>query len=506
MKNSQMYLKTVIAVIALFAVGCTDLVTKEVDSQVVKAGSGAAGAADLGGLLLNSYKNLGGFTDQAAVYSLYEHVTDELKPPTRGVDWGDNGVWRTLYQHTWDASHANILGAWNNLNSNVYRANQVIQSTNPVPSASQLAEARVLRALNMWFAMDLWGQVPFRNITDGATVLPKVFSRSEAFDFILKDLTESLPALADGAPGNLNEVATKATAQFLIARMMLNKAVYKSATPAGPYTFAPADMDAVIAAVNAIEGYGFALEPRFFDNFSKDGTKERILTVRNDAGTSQNRYYMTLHYDQNPSGWNGFTTLSDFYGKFDSNDKRIGAPSPVGVGSAFYGIKLGFLKGPQVKDDGSPLVDSRTQKVLDFSPDVPLSGAATEKGIRAIKYHPANSGTYIMFRYADAYLMRIEAQFRKGDVSAATTGLNNLRAIRGATPPLTASAATILDERGRELYWEGIRRTDLIRFEKFTLTHDDKTVSDPNRVLYCLPQLALDSNPNLKQNPGYSGN
>ncbi len=505
MKNSQMYLKTVIAVIALFTVSCTDLVTKEVDSQVVKSGSGAGAAADLGGLLTNSYKDLGGFTDQAAVYSLYEHVTDELKPPTRGVDWGDNGVWRTLYQHTWDPSHANILGAWNNLNSNVYRTNQVIQSTNPVPSAGQLAEAKVLRALNMWFAMDLWGQVPFRNITDGATVLPKVYSRSEAFDFILKDLQDALPGLDNGSPANVNEKATKAVAQFLIARMMLNKAVYKSATPAGPYTFAASDMDAVIAAVDAIDSYGFGLEPNFFDNFNKTGTKERLLTVRGDAGTSQNRYYMTLHYDQNPSGWNGFTTLADFYGKFDAADKRIGAPSPVGVGSAFYGIKLGFLKGPQVKDDGSPLVDSRTQKVLDFSSDVPLSGAATEKGIRAIKYHPANSGTYIMFRYADAYLMRAEANFRKGNVAAATTALTNLRAVRGAGA-LTATLDNILDERGRELYWEGVRRIDLIRFGKFTATHDDKTVSDPNRVLYCIPQLALDSNPNLKQNPGYGGN
>jgi len=503
-----MYFKTIFAVFALFMVGCTDLVTKEVDSQVVKSGGGAGSAADLPGLLLNSYKNLGGFTDQAAVYSLYEHVTDELKPPTRGVDWGDNGVWRTLYQHTWDASHANILGAWNNLNSNVYRANQVIQSTNPVPSADQLAEAKVLRALNMWFAMDLWGQVPFRNITDGPTVLPVVMDRSAAFDFILKDLNEALSStgLTNGSAANLNEKVTKATAQFLIARMMLNKAVYKSATPAGPYTFAPADMDAVIAAVDAIDTQGFGLQPNFFDNFNTTGTKERILTVRQDAGTSQNRYFMTLHYDQNPSGWNGFTTLADFYAKFEAADKRIGAPSPVAVGTAFYGIKLGFLKGPQVKDDGSPLIDSRTQKVLDFTPDVPLSGAATEKGIRAIKYHPANSGTYIMFRYADAYLMRVEANFRKGNVAAATTGLNNLRAVRGASALPAATLDNILDERGRELYWEGIRRTDLVRFGKFTATHDDKTVADPNRVLYCIPQLALDSNPNLKQNPGYSGN
>ena len=505
MKKMKTYQKVVIAVFALFTAGCTDLITKEVDSQVVTT-TASGSSADPAGLLLNSYKDFGGFTDQAAVYSLYEHVTDELKPPTRGVDWGDNGVWRTLYQHTWDASHANILGAWNNLNSNVYRINQVLAAS---PTAAQAAEAKVLRAINMWFVMDLWGQVPFRNTTDGPTVLPKVLSRSEAFDFILTDLNDALasPALATGGPANENNIATKSAANFLLARMYLNKAVYKSATPAGPFTFDSGDMDKVIAAVNAIDAAGFGFEPNFFDNFNKTGTKERILTVRTDAGTAQNRWFMTLHYDQNPSGWNGFTTLADFYGKFEAVDKRIGAPSPVTVGSNFYGIKLGFLKGPQVKDDGSALVDSRTQKVLDFSSDVPLSGAATEKGIRAIKYHPANSGAYIMFRYSDAYLMRAEANFRKNNACAALTAVNALRAVRGASTlagPLTADI--LLDERGRELYWEGVRRMDLVRFEKFTVTHDDKTVADPNRVLYCIPQLALDSNPNLKQNVGYTGN
>ena len=112
-----------------------------------------------------------------------------------------------------------------------------------------------------------------------------------------------------------------------------------------------------------------------------------------------------------------------------------------------------------------------------------------------------------MFRYSDAYLMRAEANFRKNNAGAALTAVNALRAVRGASTlagPLTADI--LLDERGRELYWEGVRRMDLVRFEKFTVTHDDKTVADPNRVLYCIPQLALDSNPNLKQNAGYTGN
>jgi starch-binding outer membrane protein, SusD/RagB family len=62
----------------------------------------------------------------------------------------------------------------------------------------------------------------------------------------------------------------------------------------------------------------------------------------------------------------------------------------------------------------------------------------------------------------------------------------------------------VLDERGRELYWEGHRRIDLIRFGKFNDSWDEKgEVADPNRVLFCIPQLAIDTNPNLVQNSGY---
>ncbi len=210
---------------------------------------------------------------------------------------------------------------------------------------------------------------------------------------------------------------------------------------------------------------------------------------------------MTLHYDQNPSGWNGFTTLSDFYAKFEDGDVRKGvAATPDG--SEFSGLGRGFLVGEQYNDNGEVITNSRNNRPLSFEPEVPLIGADTDDGYRAIKYHPANKGRYIQMRYGDVFLMKAEALMRSGQTAEALALVNELRATRSNSASSLDEAA-MLDERGRELYWEGIRRTDQVRFGTFDDTWQEKTVTDPYRVLYPIPQQALDSNPNLVQNPGY---
>ncbi len=492
--------------VTLFGVGlissCTDLVTKEKDSRVVVTTGGTTNSSAVD-LLQASYNDLGAFTDQAGIYSMTEHTTDELIPPTRGVDWSDNGVWRSLYQHTWDPAHSYILSSWNGLNQNAYRTQLILQASDATPQ--QKAEAKFLRAFNRWYIMDFWGQMPDRKTTDGVDFKPIVRTRSEAFDLIETDLTEALADLPTSSGSLINPTATKAAANAMLARLYLNKAVYKAADAAGPYTFDAADMTKVVGFCDAVTADGHALATNYFDNFTAAGSSEILLTSQ--QGSPQNRVYMTLHYNQNPAGWNGFATLADFYGKFnnDTNDQRLGRPSPIAVGSPFHGITLGFLVGQQFKDDGTPLTDTRTSIPLQFTPDVPLSGAATGKGIRVIKYHPGTYGKYVLLRYADVHLMKAEAIFRGGTSgSTAKAEINALRAVRGAAPLGSVVESDILDERGRELYWEGVRRTDLIRFGKFNVAWAQKGDNvDAFRVLFTIPQQALDSNPNLKQNPGY---
>ena len=497
MKNFLNSKFLVAGTLALAFAACTDLKVKEQDSVVLVAKDGFV-KVDPTKFLASAYQDLGAFTDQANIYALTEHASDEIIPPTRGVDWGDNGVWRTLDAHTWDPTHSWNDNTWNQLHGRAFKCNQILASD---PSASQKAETQFLRALYMAYAMDFWGQVPFREVTQGVNDNPKVLTRSEAFDFIVADLKAALPGLAATGPNAKNSKATQAAANALLARLFLNKAVYKAAAPSATYTYDAADMNECIKYCDAVTAAGYSLEPKYFDNFSTASKTEVILTSA--EGSPSNRWYMTLHYDQDPSGWNGFATVADFYAKFADGDQRKGFAAKKD-GSAQAGIGLGFLAGQQYKANGAILNDSRTNKPLSFTADVPLAGAATDKGIRVIKYHPATAGQYIILRYGDVYTMKMEAQFRggTGGAAAALVTANALRTVRGASLLTALTATDVLNERGREMYWEGVRRMDQIRFGTF---HTDPAVvnKDVNRCLYPIPANAVASNPLLKQNAGY---
>ena len=106
-------------ILALLALGCTDLEPSITDSVVIETGDGGF-QGDPEELLNSVYRGLEDFTAQNNIYSLTEHTTDELIGPTRGTDWGDNGVWRQLHNHQWSPDHQFMLDAWNALHSNVF--------------------------------------------------------------------------------------------------------------------------------------------------------------------------------------------------------------------------------------------------------------------------------------------------------------------------------------------------------------------------------------------------
>ncbi|MEM9833678.1 MAG: RagB/SusD family nutrient uptake outer membrane protein [Bacteroidota bacterium] len=491
-------------VLGLVFSACTDLEVDEVESVVTESETGEF-SGDAGALLQTAYNQLGALTNQANTYSLLVHTSDEMIPPTRGTDWGDNGVWRLLHSHSWDPTHQYVLDSWNELNSRVFTTNQVLASTSPAPNPQQTAEAKFLRAFYMWHVMDLYGQVPFREVDEGVDVDPRVLTRAEAFDFIVKDLEEALPDLPVAGPSATNDQASQAAANALLSRLYLNRGVYTATVNeqgALAPTFDQADMAKVIEHADAVIADGYTLEENYYNNFSINAQSELILVNAEGAGNAENRYFMTLHYDHNPSGWNGFATLADFYAKFEDGDVRKGiAASPDG--SDFSGIGRGFLVGQQFDDNGDPITNSRNNLPLAYEANSALIGADTDDGYRAIKYHPEDKGRYVQLRYGDVHLMKAEALLRNGQTGEALTMVNELRVVRGASPLASLDEASMLDERGRELYWEGIRRVDQIRFGTFTDTWAEKTVTDPFRIVYPIPQQAIDSNPNLVQNPGY---
>ncbi|HKJ41562.1 MAG TPA: RagB/SusD family nutrient uptake outer membrane protein, partial [Sunxiuqinia sp.] len=289
-------------VAGFFMSGCTNLDVQLTDSVLVES-EGGNFTGDPAALLNSAYNKLNDITGSSytGVSGLNEPTSDEMIIPTRSTDWGNGGDFRVLDTQTWDADHSYILSVWNNMNQAVFYCNQVLASS---PSADQTAQAKALRAFFMYNIIDLFGQVPFREVNQGVDENPKVMSRSEAFDFAVKDLEEALPDLIDGGPDADHTVVSKAFVNALLARFYLNKAVYKSDNPAGPYTFDAADMDKVIAYSDAVKAAGFSYESDYFKNFTADGNSEKILTYT--GWWSGMWVWPQLHNAQ--GGWNGATT------------------------------------------------------------------------------------------------------------------------------------------------------------------------------------------------------
>ncbi len=464
---------------------------------------------DVNALLKGCYDGLRGpFQDQANFWAAEQHTTDETLGPTRGGDWDDNGIWRVLHNHTWTADHAFLSSTFNQLLQVVFSTTNLLNFN---ASPQQKAEARYLRAFIMFSVADGWNQVPYRQPGENLLNAPNVLKGAEALDFVISELNAIMGDLPDG-PANR---ANKNGAKGLLMRAYLNKGTF--ADRANP-SFPKADMDQVIALADQIIGTNkYSLDDNYFDNFAPNNdqvSSENIWTAENIGGSSsgnvRSRWFCTLHYNQNPSGWNGFTTLSDLYDSFEGSDVRKKA-SYAGM-TDISGINAGFLIGQQVDKNGVELDDRKGNK-LAYTREVAAieTGNNLEvTGIRVIKYPIDYNGgdnadnDYVYLRYADVLLMKAEAQLRNGDAGLALTIVNDVRAKRGATALASLNADNLLAERSREFYWEGNRRTDMIRFGKFLAPFQEKpNTSGPERLLFPIPASALAVNPNLEQNPGY---
>lgn len=546
MKRNIKYKVGLMLMVTVFA-GCTRLDEKLNSTLTTQQTVAAFGPAGPGLFLKGAYNDFTGpFNDVEQLINLTGNSSDESLVPTRGGDWDDNGKWRAVHAHTWTPDLVACQLIYNSLNKMNYDATNVLNFN---PSDVQAAEARFLRAWSLYHLLDLFGQYPFRNPGDDLLSSPEVKSGAAAVDFIISELNAILPNLPP-ANANMNYRANPDAARMLLMRCYLNKGAFVNR--AAP-TFADADMQQVITLGNAIIQSGrYTYTPNYFDNFSVDNdvkSREGIFAYQNTSGVSANnldvkaRWYSTLHYNmytpKNPNaGWNGFSTVAEFYNTFgvaaaptmtlnDSLlDKRIGGRYYPGVTNV-SGLRPGLLVGQQFNENGAAIMDRKSPAhPLAFDPAISANmvetNAAKEEltGIRVVKYPPdysnydgAAGNDLIIYRYPDVVLMVAEAMMRKAapDNAGALTLVNQLRTARGATPltSMTLVAATnyapntLLAERGRELYWEWVRRTDLIRFGVFLRPWPYKPTDNPKNLVFPIPTQALSANKNLVQNPGY---
>ncbi len=522
-----------LALSSLFA--CTDLdpIIKEFTTgEEYLAESAASMKEDLSlveAFVEPIYSPLYQWNGERNIYALTESSTDEMVTPTRGTDWYDNGIWQEMHKHTWTPENDIVQNGWNDLSTGVARCYEVYTNLINMSADDQnfradlepfLAETRMLRAYYMWQYIDLFGVLPILD----ENLIPDVLDRVNGTEFIISELEE-----AKGMMRSKNQApygkAVKQTAEALLARVYINRAIYEGRD------FSIADMDEVIANCDAVINLGlYSLTTDYFSIFdnNNESSPETILTLQNsgDVGRgfdSQAHTFMSLHYNQsinNGQPWNGMCLPPTFFYKWDTDGNNAN-----GIQTEDHrfqddrylsetGIHLGILYGQQVDETGADLED-RIGNPLIFDPNISALEAAQEtEGARVVKWAPDQDAAIpqwmdndvALIRYADVILMKAEALWRKGDSGAALQLINELRSTRGVgnISSIAGNGQEILDERAFEFYWEGYRRTDLIRFDQFSKgTWWAKEVSDSYRSIYPIPITALSANDKLVQNTGY---
>lgn len=517
---SKLITASAIYSIVLLAVACKIDPELGANNVVLPPPSEGAPAAPSIGAVYSQLNNLVG---QYGYQAMQEHSTDELLGPTRGTDWDDFGTWRRLHLHTWGPDHNQVNDVWSQVNGALFQTTLAAE----LLTGQAKAEGQFLRSYFRFISADLYGIVQSRPATAPSRGIPTVLPRATAIDEIITELESAVAGLPAYTGTNRN-VATKEAAWALLAKCYLNKAVYKAnaSSPAGPYTFAAADMNKVIQYCDLVDGNALLnIDANYWDNFKWDNgtaSSENIFVRKNSDGI--NVVWATNmggHYNQTPSGWNGFTTLSNFYDSFEDVDSRKGANLPGYTNQT--GIRAGFnvgqLRGPEGQKIGNPIVDlkDRSGNPLIITRNVSPFFNSEVTGIRTNKF-PLDPSTindggwgstndFPFFRFGDVRLMKAEAILRGGTATGGETALSivdGIRTARGAGSIGTLDLPKLLAERGRELYLEGWRRNDLIRFGAFNNPTQGRTsASEAFKVIYPIPTIALSSNPNLKQNPGY---
>jgi hypothetical protein len=427
-------------------------------------------------------------------YDLQEITSDEMMIPTRSDGaWDDGGVFRQLYLHQWTASHEFFNPIWNWGYESITKNNRAIDlMVEFKANEATLAEAKITRAYFYYMLIDMFGNVPFYTVNNKPVEQIPQTNRAEIYNFIVSEILANVDKLPSTKGGNMYGRFNKWAAYAFLAKMYLNAEVY-TGTPR--YTECLAICDKIINE----GGFSLVAKDKYLSDLFKDvcSTDEAIFALYVEANKAPRNMIgiRTLHSNHGNavfkvSTWNGATVDGSFVDKFEDTDIR----------------KTQWLLGQQKKADGTDIPDVvYTKNIGSFTAAPIYAGARNSKFLPAGEVtQQSGSNDIPVYRYADILLMKAECMVRGGNAAGAKALVDQVRTRAGAST--LASAPTlddIYDERGRELCWEGHRRQDMIRFDKFNLAHDFKSASAAKYKLFPIPAMAISSNPSLVQNPGY---
>jgi hypothetical protein len=480
--------------ISLFTFSCTNLdeeIYDKIPADQFPENENQAALA-----VVPTYQELKDLIDDAGWWFwCQETSSDEVVFPVRLTDWEDGGKWRVLHQHAWDNNTDGINSMWSHLYDGVVAANLAIDELGPNSTEESalitIAKLKTLRAFYYYLLIDNYGDVPYVTSFFDAPAQPMKEDRAVIWESLIRDLEESLLYLPEAA----NKFAvSKGMAFSLLAKLYLNAEVY---TGTAQWKEAENYCDSVIN-LNLYSLEANPLGPFVTNN---DNSPENIFTIPFDEINFQGfRIHMrTLHYQHNltydmPVGtWNGFATVEDHYNLYSDDDLR----------------KEGFIVGPQFASNGQPLYDETAEADVVINPEIPALVMDASYSFEQIRMSGARVGKFEikkgalenlsndfpLFRYADILLMKAECVIRQG--GNGDSWVNEVRNRAGLGNWSGTSLDMLLEERGRELFCEGHRRQDQIRFGKFNDSWWEKDVSAPSRNTFPIPQWAIDANPNL---------
>ncbi len=467
---------------------------------------GPAGQADVSGIDEGFSQYIRGY------WNLQELTTDEAI-----IAWNDQTI-KDLHFQTWSASDVFINALFSRLDFQVKNCNEFLRETSPEKLESRgvsgelkaeieayRAEARFLRALSYWHFVDLFGSVGL--VTENSSTeyfLPEQASRQEIFDYVESELIDIENVLKEPRT-NVYPRVDKGAAWMLLAKIYMN---------AGVYFGTDRNVDA-FKYVNKLVTSNYSLSPSY----------ENLFLADNDTNGAQNEFIFSVAYDGQYTKTFGGTTYLTHAAVGGTMDA-----AEFGINGGWGGVRTTSAFVSKFK------LDNKDQREQFHTEDQTLeinNVSDFQQGYAIAKWKNVNvngkagsdsSGDFVdidfpMFRLADAYLMYAELFVRgAGGTSSDALGYVNMlraRAYGNSAGNISSSDLTldfILDERARELHWEGHRRTDLIRFGKFTGSSylwpwkgnvQSGAPTQSFRRLFPIPSPAIAGNPNLQQNPGY---
>jgi starch-binding outer membrane protein, SusD/RagB family len=507
--KKHMIKSTLAIVFVLLTVSCFDL--SETVYSEIPVDKFFSNERDIIAYAGRAYIGLQPFPEEQKLWSLGENASDELAIPAKdNNEWKEGDRWQVIDKHTLGSATATnkiLTQSWDMVFAGISACNEILLVISPVEFENKervLAEIRILRAFYYYWALDYWGNVPF-SIVYGSKELPEQKDRQFIYDFIIQEIEDNIDQLQELPTPEYYGRVTKPMAYMLLAKMYINAQEW-----VGEDHFA--DAVAACDAIIALNAYGIRSD--YFSNFSIDNDlpiegepTENIFVIPYHSQLTDEHFYwahLTLNeasvatFNMNEKPWDGFIAPEEFFDRYAANDIR----------------RNSFLFGQQYTKSGSPIIVGGENFI--YTPHIDNYQARKKwEGVRCAKYEYQEGLKYdvvdmqndfVLFRYADVLYTKLEALHRGGGSVGsfiADPDLQKIRTRAGLAPYTVGDItdAELLDELGREFAWEGHRRQDQIRFGVWGNSWWEKPASGPNKKLFPIPADAINSNPNLIQNP-----